>query len=413
MAAAPDNPKGFWEHEELVGLNDRLLSRLGTTWSDPVPPIGPRPAPAECAEFEAALAATIRRDFATSAIWGFKDPRASLLIPVYRRVLRTLGIRTKLVFVVRSPEEVARSLRARDGMERARAGWLWLKYNAQVLRTCDPADTVLIDYAHYLADPAGTLSDALHRLNLSAAVAVEARREALAEFVTPSLRHHSLPPAPAGGGPALPDRLVNALWQSLQACAHGEPLDNPDLRSVVAAYLRQARQLRSLWHAHNLERTQLIELGEQNRHLHRENQAYASELSAIEGRFREALETNRSLEREFEQIETYVQGLQAQSRELTDALQAAEDLALARLEALQRADSQNRHLSEALAHAERLAILRLELWERAEATLNQLYHDSLKAGLAESAKAEPLTQKMREYEHFVSQKTKTPPPEST
>ena len=32
VQAAPDNPKGFWEHPRFRVLNDELLARLGVSW---------------------------------------------------------------------------------------------------------------------------------------------------------------------------------------------------------------------------------------------------------------------------------------------------------------------------------------------------------------------------------------------
>ncbi len=29
-----DNPKGFWEHRDIVGLNDRILAAFDSSWDD-------------------------------------------------------------------------------------------------------------------------------------------------------------------------------------------------------------------------------------------------------------------------------------------------------------------------------------------------------------------------------------------
>jgi hypothetical protein len=29
------NPKGYWEHDEIVSLNDEILGRLGGSWDNP------------------------------------------------------------------------------------------------------------------------------------------------------------------------------------------------------------------------------------------------------------------------------------------------------------------------------------------------------------------------------------------
>ena len=34
---ADENEKGFWEHEKIVSIHDRLLAYFGSGWSDPMP----------------------------------------------------------------------------------------------------------------------------------------------------------------------------------------------------------------------------------------------------------------------------------------------------------------------------------------------------------------------------------------
>ena len=37
MKADQFNPKGYWEHQSIVDLNDEILRRLGGSWRDPPP----------------------------------------------------------------------------------------------------------------------------------------------------------------------------------------------------------------------------------------------------------------------------------------------------------------------------------------------------------------------------------------
>src|SRR5262249_1740037 len=41
MPATADNPRGYWEHRDIVAINDRLMTELGRTWHDvrPLPPM--------------------------------------------------------------------------------------------------------------------------------------------------------------------------------------------------------------------------------------------------------------------------------------------------------------------------------------------------------------------------------------
>src|SRR5579862_2834876 len=63
MAATADNPRGYWEHIDVVAVHHQLLAALGGAWNDF------RPLPAGFAGSEAAvearekLAAILQRDF--------------------------------------------------------------------------------------------------------------------------------------------------------------------------------------------------------------------------------------------------------------------------------------------------------------------------------------------------------------
>ena len=35
MKPLPENPKGFWEHTGLTGINDEILATLGGSWHEP------------------------------------------------------------------------------------------------------------------------------------------------------------------------------------------------------------------------------------------------------------------------------------------------------------------------------------------------------------------------------------------
>src|ERR1700690_93442 len=34
MAASPDNPRGYWEHSDIVATHERLMAALGWGWDD-------------------------------------------------------------------------------------------------------------------------------------------------------------------------------------------------------------------------------------------------------------------------------------------------------------------------------------------------------------------------------------------
>ena len=65
-----------------------------------------------------------------SALWGWKDPRTTILLPFWQMLIPNL----RFVIGVRNPLEVARSLRKRDGMSIGAGAYLWYRYTRAGVR---------------------------------------------------------------------------------------------------------------------------------------------------------------------------------------------------------------------------------------------------------------------------------------
>lgn len=180
IPAGPDNPEGFWEHAGFVAVNDEILARLGGTWFTPPPmPAGWELLP-EIDVLRGVAAAFIAR-VADAEPWGWKDPRTSLTLPFWRRLVPDL----RVVVCVRNPVEVAASLAARNGIPPGVALDLWLTYYARLMAAADRC--VVTHYAAYFDDPAAEVTRVLDLLGLS----TRPREVAAAcASVLPRLRHN-------------------------------------------------------------------------------------------------------------------------------------------------------------------------------------------------------------------------------
>jgi hypothetical protein len=124
MPAKPDNPTGFWESLTVTQLHDDLLYELGGGWERP--PLleqGWESHPSVLPALER-MRAIVSSHFAAADVAVWKDPRGSLLLPLWRRVVPIAGT----ILCVRDPDEVAHSLAARSATEPERAAALWLRY---------------------------------------------------------------------------------------------------------------------------------------------------------------------------------------------------------------------------------------------------------------------------------------------
>lgn len=156
MNPKPDNPEGFGESLGVTHLDDLLLYRLGGAWQ--CPPLS------ESLDFDDPTWIERGQDAFTTAFgaradatgWVLKDPRISLLLPFWRRVLGRRHLRVLCVF--RSPEQVVASLASeRRGSSQMTNAALalanWERYNRAMLEHLSEDDTILFaDFDRLLHD---------------------------------------------------------------------------------------------------------------------------------------------------------------------------------------------------------------------------------------------------------------------
>src|SRR5688572_12078071 len=133
MQPSDANPKGYWEHNDIVSINDAILNRHGGSWDDP--PILPHGwETAEVIDDLRERAQTLIQDqFAEALIWGWKDPRSCLTLPFWQKLLPDM----RYIVCLRNPVDVARSLEQRDSFSAEKSSDLWLAYVNSALEHSD------------------------------------------------------------------------------------------------------------------------------------------------------------------------------------------------------------------------------------------------------------------------------------
>ncbi len=184
------NPKGFWEHSEIVDLNDQLLRSLGSCWEDfsALPDLWWKKP--EMFPFRSKLAGIVRRDFENSPLWLLKDPRLCRLLPLWLDILQDLGCKPYFIICLRNPVEVGASLKKRDGFLDGDALLLWLRYVLDAERWSRNYSRIFVTYESVLKDWQ-SLSNTLQQgmdVKLRSEDAEAIRK--INEFIEPDLRHH-------------------------------------------------------------------------------------------------------------------------------------------------------------------------------------------------------------------------------
>jgi len=154
------NPEGYFERSDIVHLQEELLISLGRWWPAAA---GTSPLPDDWINHPASRSVQTKilnllgyEANQMNGVWALKDPRSSLLLPLWRRIASGLNIRLKLVLCVRDPAEVTASLIDRDanktGMTCYRAQQLWWRHNCSVLEDSRDLPLFIADYSAWFKD---------------------------------------------------------------------------------------------------------------------------------------------------------------------------------------------------------------------------------------------------------------------
>ena len=147
------NPKGYFEDNQLVDLNDNILRKSGSLWSalqflEPADLLGARfeKEQNEAREF-------LKGKLAQGTPIGLKDPRLCRTLPFWQKIFEEQGLRVGYLLAYRSPDEVAASLKKRDDFSIEYGENLWTSYQVDALRHLNSKKWLVIKYENLLKKP--------------------------------------------------------------------------------------------------------------------------------------------------------------------------------------------------------------------------------------------------------------------
>jgi len=108
LGATFSNPNGHFEDAEVVELHERILADNGRTWR-----VGEHFAPVLADSHLECMRRLVERREARHRLWGFKDPRVCLFLPLWKHLLP----RARVLLVYRHFAEATRSLARRQAQE--------------------------------------------------------------------------------------------------------------------------------------------------------------------------------------------------------------------------------------------------------------------------------------------------------
>lgn len=185
------NTKGFWEDVHVVNYNEDLLSRMNARWFS----INGQLTYGEYSpdSEEVIEAANVLRDiFSRSSkdLVGIKDPRLCVLLPIWKLAAQKLLLNIKVVWIWRSPHEVAASLANRDNLDTLTSTFLWCKYNLSALSSLDGIEYVVVSYEDLILNQSIVVERVLTELNLGLNILHVS--DTLSAVIDSGLRHSTI-----------------------------------------------------------------------------------------------------------------------------------------------------------------------------------------------------------------------------
>ena len=146
--ASAENEKGFWERLDVRALNDSMLHNANCDW-DRIAELDLDAIPEDFLNAYRRTARDIVLNLDAHRPWFIKEPRLCILLPLWRGALEL----PFCVHVFRHPLEVARSLKARNGIPIKVGLALWEAYNTKAIESSSDLPRLFVSYSELLSSP--------------------------------------------------------------------------------------------------------------------------------------------------------------------------------------------------------------------------------------------------------------------
>lgn len=296
--ASVANPLGPYEDKQIFDLQSSLINDLGVNASIPMPE--------GWLQDKAAVRATSdiaeliqNRLLISDGLFGFKDPKTSMLIPLWVRVFNRLKLTPEYVLAVRDPGSTVSSFLMQYNQTAHMAELVWLVRTIEAIDNT-AADCFVAHYEDWFDQPLPLAQSLLQYTGLDAHFQGDLKA-VLAQTVKPNLNRASKDDY------EIQNPYVTKLYSALQHC-RGSDFDRDRLMAVVKE-CRHAMEGFKGWYqlAHQANK----KLSDTQGRLEKAN-AEAAKVKTLEGRIRELeaekiqnaqwVQQVQKLERQFEQL---------------------------------------------------------------------------------------------------------------
>lgn len=228
-----DNPKGYWEHTGIVGIHERILSSLGRRWHD----LWPMPegwwAYPEILPLKEELSGVLRREFVGRPLWGWKDPRTCLMLPLWKEILREEDMEIGYLIVIRNPMDVATSLWKRDNLSLSESLLLWQLHTLSSLLNTSGFKRVILQYDSLMEGWRSSLKRIAMLLEIPWPSDEGYLTEEIGSFLEPGLRHSKSAFESLASNPKVPGFIVKTYGLCLKAEANSDFFNSKEFSDMI------------------------------------------------------------------------------------------------------------------------------------------------------------------------------------
>jgi len=252
MPADESNAAGYWESRTIFDIHQKILKEMNCTWQNL-----PLHLPvnwwhnSNIQQLRSGLLEFVRSECErTDKIWGFKDPRTAILLPLWQEIFEELQLEPHYILAVRHPGSVAASLSRRDRLSSSHSQALWLRTNLDALSHTRNHLRAIVDYDRWFDSGFEQARTVIDSLNLSQSIGESQIAEALDRVILPPLRHHS------SEQQVVCSPIVTRFYSLLyQAATNGRI---PDEIWAITATFEKATDLLNIWDDLVAERDEVI-----------------------------------------------------------------------------------------------------------------------------------------------------------
>jgi hypothetical protein len=220
LEANGGNERGFFESAPMMGFHDELLASAGTDWAD-------------WRAFDPAWYGSALRDayndrakrlfqeeFGDSPLAIFKDPRICRFLPFWLDVFVAMDISPHIVIPVRSPLEVAGSLKKRNGLTLPQGLLLWLRHVLDAEAATRTLPRSVIRWSEFLLNWRAAVDKISRDIDLSWPRLFDESAHEINQFLSEDLVHHKVDDEELAAHADLHEWTIGA-YQSLLEMAGG------------------------------------------------------------------------------------------------------------------------------------------------------------------------------------------------